>query len=321
MTATMRAVVIESFGGVEQLKIAELPRPEAGEGEVLVRVRAAGLNPVDTKIRQGMLMERGLPHKFPVILGWEMSGIVESCGYSARRFKPGDEVYGYCRRPIIHSGTDAEYIAVPESYVTRKPSKLSFEEAGAVSLAALTAYQSVYSAARISEGETALILGASGGVGSYAVQFCKLVGARVIAVASGRNAGYLEELGAAHCIDYSKQDVVSSLHEIAPGGADFVLDCKGGDALTQGYECVKQGGRLVDIVQPPSQTALDSKKTRAIYVFVEPNVSQLDHIAALTDSGELKTTVSRVYTMDKVAEAHEAIESGHTRGKMVLVIG
>lgn len=320
MTEMMRAVVIDGFGGVEVLKLREVPKPQPGEGEVLVRIKAAGVNPVDWKIREGLLEKRGIPHRFPVILGWDMAGVVEAIGFSARRFKPGDEVYAYCRRPLIHAGCYAQYISIPESYIAKKPKTASFETAGAIPLAALTAYQSVYTAAQIKEGETALILGASGGVGSYAVQYCRIVGARVVAVASGANDDYLRKLGAEVVIDYTKQDFAEALRDVAPEGVDFVHDCIGGDALEKAYLCVKKGGRLVDIVQPPNQTALDEKNGRALYVFVEPHAPQLDHIASLTDAGQLKTTISKVWKLEEVQEAHRQLEPGHTRGKMVISI-
>ncbi len=320
MTGIMRAVVIDKFGGVEELKQREVPKPQAGEGEVLVRIKAAGVNPVDWKIRKGLLEQRGIPHKFALIPGWDMAGVVEETGFSARRFKPGDEVYACCRRPLIHSGCYAQYIAIPESYVAGKPKTASFETAGAIPLAALTAYQSVHTAAQIKEGETALIIGASGGVGSYAVQYCRLAGARVVAVAGGANEGYLRKLGVEVVIDHTKHDFPDALRDIAPDGVDFVYDCKGGDALEKAYLCVKQGGRLVGIVQPPNQAALDEKNGRALYVFVEPNAPQLDHIASLTDGGQLETTVSKVWKLDEVREAHRQMETGHTRGKMVIEV-
>ncbi len=240
----MKACIIESFGGRDQLKIADLPAPEPGEGEVLIRIHAAGVNPVDWKIREGWLKEL-FPHHFPVILGWDMAGIVEKTGYSARRFKPGDEVYAYARRPEIQKGTYAEFIALPESYIARKPSGLSMTEAGSIPLASLTAYQALVEAGHLQKGQSVFILGASGGVGSSAVQLAADAGARVIGLTSERNHEYVRSLGAEAVIEYQRGDFIQSLGELLPYGADLVFDCQGGDTLTRGQLCARPGGRLV----------------------------------------------------------------------------
>ena len=157
----MKAVLFHEFGEIDQLQLVELPKPTLGEAEVLVQVKAAGVNPVDWKILQGRLKER-VPHQFPVIPGWEMAGVVVECGHGARRFQPGDEVFSYCRRPVVQFGSYTEFMTLPESYVTHKPNNLSFTEAASVPLAALTAYQSIFSAANLQADETLLVLGASG---------------------------------------------------------------------------------------------------------------------------------------------------------------
>ena len=318
MAEKMKAAVVDQFGSAEEIRIREMPKPSPGEGEVLVRISAAGINPVDWKIRSGILAGRGIPHELPVILGWDMAGTVEGLGFGARRFSPGDEVYGFCRRPVISRGCYAEYISIPENYITRRPATVDLDTASAMPLASLTAWQSVYSAAEIKEGETALIIGATGGVGSYAVQFCSMAGVKTVAVASGRNRKYAEDLGAYAFIDYTQEDLADAVNRICPGGADFVFDCRGGDALQKAYACTKKSGRLVSIVQPPDRACLDERGAEALYVFVEPNVRQLDHISLLADSGQLKTTISRVFTLEETPEAHEILEAGHTLGKMII---
>jgi len=316
----MKAVIIEKFGGIEQLQLTDMPKPTVGEGEVLIRVKAAGVNPVDWKIRKGLLAERGLPHQFSLILGWDMAGIIEETGYSARRFKAGDAVYAYCRRPIIQKGAYAEYIALPESYVSDKPKNISFEEAAAVPLAALTAYQSVYSAADIKQGESVLILGASGGVGSFAVQFAHLVGTKVFALASEKNHRYLKDLGANETLDY-KDDFCSSLKKILPAGVDVIFDCVGGKTLQQAHQCLKTGGRLVSICSPKGDVDLLAQLNAQFhYVFVEPNVSQLQYIQFLIESKQLKIHLDSIYPLEEVAAVHEKSEALHTTGKMVLTI-
>jgi len=316
----MKAIIINEFGGINQLQLTEVPKPTVGEAEVLIRVKAAGVNPVDWKIRKGLLAERGLPHQFPLILGWDVAGIVEETGYSARRFKAGDAVYAYCRRPIIQKGAYAEYIALPESYVTDKPKNISFEEAAAVPLAALTAYQSVYSAVDIRKGENILILGASGGVGSYAIQFAHLAGVKVFALASEKNHSYLKDLGANETLDY-KDDFCDSLKKILPDGVDVIFDCVGGETLQKAHHCLKTGGRLVSICSPKGdENLLAQINAQFYYVFVEPNVSQLQYIQFLIESNQLKIHISAVYPLEEVATVHEKSEVLHTRGKMVLTV-
>jgi NADPH:quinone reductase-like Zn-dependent oxidoreductase len=315
----MKAVVIHEFGGREVLKYTELPMPEPGEGEVLVRVKAAGVNPVDWKIRAGHLKDF-LPHEFPIVLGWDLAGVVERVGYSARRFKVSDEVFAYCRRPVIRHGTYAEYVAIPESYLAVRPKAIDFDEAASIPLASLTAYQSVYDAAKLTAGESILILGASGGVGSFGVQFGRATGARVIALASQRNHAYLKELGASETVDYASGDFRAVVNALAPQGIDVVFDCVGAEALAMGYECLKRGGRAVSILVRDGRELANKAGATHHYVFVEPNVVELDHIRSLVDSGMLRSHLSGVYPLADVAKAHEALETGHTRGKIVLAV-
>ena len=316
----MRAVVIEKFGGREILNIKEVDRPVPGEGEVLVKIHAAGINPVDWKIREGRLKERGYPHQFPVILGWDMAGVVEAFGHGARRFAVGDKVFAYARRPVIHQGTYADYICLPESYLAVKPTNLSFVEAACVPLAALTAYQSLFDAARLKKKETIFILGASGGVGSFAVQMAKITGAKVIALASQKNHAYLKRIGAGKTLDYQKGDFVKELKKIEPKGVDVVFSCVGGENLTKGYDCVRAGGRLVTIVEKGDEALAGSKGVKLFYVFVEPNSRQLDQIRRWIEQKKIKVRVSLSFMLDDVKKAHEQIETGHTRGKIALKI-
>lgn len=314
----MQAVLIHKFGGIEQLQLTELPQPQPGEGEVLVQVKAAGVNPVDWKILNGRLQQR-IPHQFPIILGWDMAGVVAGVGYSARRFQVGDEVFAYCRRPVVQYGTYAEFITLPESYLVYKPNNLSFEEAAAVPLAVLTAYQSLFAAANLQPDETLLILGASGGVGSFAVQLAKAQGATVIALASKKNHAYLKTLGADITIDYTQGDFRELLRAVAPDGVDVVYDCVGTETLLKGYDCVKLGGRLVSILDPQGDAErIAARHINYRYVFVEPDVSQLAHIRQWIEAGKVKPHLSAVYPLAEVAKAHEHISLFHTQGKIVL---
>lgn len=312
----MQAVIINEFGGVDKLTLTEVANPQIGEAEVLVRIKAAGINPVDWKIRSGKLQGR-VPHEFPIILGWEFAGEIVECGFAARNFAVGDEVYAYCRRPIIKHGSYAEYIAIPESYLAYKPNNLTFAQAACVPLAALTAYQSLYTAANLQAGETVLILGASGGVGSFAVQLAKLRGAKVIGLASAANAAYLTELGAS-ALDYNT-DFVAACRELEPSGVDVVFDCYGDPSLTASYACLRAGGRMVSL-RATEAAAEWQDKIQFHYVFVEPNASQLQHLTKLFESQQLSVTVSKNFTLQQVQDAHKMSELLHTKGKIALII-
>ncbi len=313
----MKAVIIHEFGGREKLILTEVPPLKPGEGEVLIRIKASGVNPVDWKIREGLRKDR-LNHQFPIILGWEMAGIVEELGYAARRFKVEDKVYGLCRRPIVQKGTYAEYIAIPESYITFMPRNLSFEKAAAVPLSGLTAYQCLFDRARLKRGETVLIVGASGGVGGFAVQFVKAIQAKVIAVASSRHQTYLKRLGADHFLDYTKGDFRLAVKALRPKGVSVVLAAVGGESLLQSYDCVKKGGRLVTIVEPGDQDMASHKKIKLFYHFVEPNSRQLDHIRDWIEEKKVKIHLSGIFPLEQARRAQELIETGHTQGKIVL---
>jgi NADPH:quinone reductase-like Zn-dependent oxidoreductase len=316
----MNAIVLNEFGDRSKLIFSEVDKPGIGEGEVLIRVKAAGINPVDTKIREGLLQAR-MPNHLPIILGWDMAGVVVETGYAARRFCVGDEVFAYARRPAIQNGTYAEYISIPECYIAHKPDSLSFEEAASVPLAALTAYQCVIEKGNLARGQHVLILGASGGVGSYAVQFAKILGAVVYAVAGEGRESYLKSIGADHVIDYSKGDFKEQLKQLLPSGADLAFDCVGKDSVVKAYECVKENGILVSILAQVNQELADKNKIQFKYHFVEPNVRQLDSIGKWIDEGKVKVHVQSVYDLRDVAKAHEQIETGHTLGKIVLRIG
>ncbi len=318
MSTEMRAIFIKEYGGVEKLIFGQTPKPSPKDGEVLVRIKAAGVNPVDWKIRAGYLAGR-MPNEFPIILGWDLAGLVEERGLGARRFDVGDKVYAYARQSVIRNGTYAEYIVLPESYLSLKPSNLNFEKSAAVPLTALTAYQGLTEKAVLRKGETCLIVGASGGVGSFAVQFAKLAGARVIAVASKKNHAYLKSLGARYTIDY-REDVLLAVKKTVPTGADVVFDMIGGDTLKRSYDCVKKGGRLVTVTEPGDPQAAISKGFQLLYHFVEPNSRHLDLFRALFEKGKLKVHLSRTFPLERAADAHALVETGHSKGKIVLKV-
>ncbi|MBP3192868.1 NADP-dependent oxidoreductase [Natronogracilivirga saccharolytica] len=314
MSKKMKASYIAAFGGPDSVTTGELDRPEPGEGEVLVRVKSAGVNPVDSAIVRGMLKDF-IPSEFPLIPGWDVAGVVEARGHAARRFSEGDAVYAYARRPLIQHGAFAEYISLPESYLAHSPTNLTTEEAGGIPLAGLTAWQSLFDAGKVQKGDTVLILGASGGVGTFAVQFAKWNGARVIGVASSKNHDYLKELGADDTVDYKEGHVGEAVEKIVPAGVDMIFDCSRGEALAQSMDTLIKNGRLVSITNSNPDRRSD---IRFQYVFVEPNARQLEQISELADNGELKAPVTKAFRLEEAGKALEQVELLHTRGKMVI---
>ena len=301
----MKAIAIDNFGGRTELKLRELPTPVAGKGEVLIKVKAAGVNPVDRKIREGLLRTR-LPHQFPIILGWDAAGTVVGTGAA---------VYAYCRKPIIKDGTYAEYVVVPKTSIARKPKNLSFVEAASVPLAALTAYQSLFDAAGLKRGQRVLIHAAAGGVGGFAVQLAKQAGAYVIATASQAKHAYVKSLGADEVIDYRAVDFRQAVRDV-----DVAFDTVGGETQVKSTDVVRKGGVLVSILAFVDAEAVRKKGVEPKYVFVAPNGRQLAKLTKLIEAGKLRTKIAKVFPLKAAAKAHALIEQGHTTGKIVLKI-
>ena len=313
----MRAVGIREFGGREKLEVLDVPEPKLAPDQVLIRIRAAGVNPVDWKIREGRNEPR-FPHIFPVVLGWDAAGVVERVGPSVTEFAAGDEVFTYCRKHFVGDGTYAELISVPATFVARKPRALDFERAAAVPLAALTAYQALFRAAGVTAGESVLIQAAAGGVGSFAVQIAVDAGAEVVGIASERNRDYVLELGAYESIDYGAGDVAAAARELRADGFDAVLDFVGGDALRSVVGAVRDEGRLVSIVEPPTDDVFRERGIEPAYWFVRPDGEELEELADMIDADRLAVNVQEVLPLEEAARAHELSESGHVRGKLVL---
>jgi NADPH:quinone reductase-like Zn-dependent oxidoreductase len=310
----MRAAYYEEFGAADKIKVGSLPVPELKEGEVLIRVKGAGVNPVDSAVREGYL-QAFIPVTFPAIPGWDVAGVVEDRGYSARRFKTGDEVYAYARRPGVQYGTFAEYLVIPESYLALRPQQISWEEAAGIPLVGLTAYQSLFDAGNLQANQTVLILGASGGVGSLGIQLAKVKGARVIGVASQKNHSHMRELGADYTLDYHQAQIAEEVKKILPDGVDLIFDCADGETLQQSLAALKPTGKLVSILNRGENLPKDLNFQ---YLFVEPNATQLDHLRELADTGKLKVPVSKTYSLDQTAEAFRQIETHHTTGKIII---
>jgi len=314
MAKQMRAATYTEFGGPEKVSITTVDIPAVGEGEVLVRIKAAGVNPVDYAVREGYLKEN-LPTSFPVIPGWDMAGEVVERGFSARRFDVGAEVYAYARRPVVQHGTFAEYIVLPESYLALRPQNISWEAAAGIPLVGLTAYQALFDAGKLQQGQTVLILGASGGVGSLGIQLAKAKGATVIGVASQKNQQYMRELGADYTVDYKSAHVGEAVQQL-PEGVDLIFDCASGETLQQSLQALKPTGKLVSILN--HGTDLDPA-IDFTYVFVEPNSRQLGHLRELAEAGKLRVPLSQTYTLDETVEAMKQIQTSHTTGKIVIV--
>jgi len=307
---TMKAVRIHGYGGPEVLQYEDAPRPQPQAGEVLVRVHAATVNPVDRRVREGH-MKDFWPHKFPLILGWDLSGVVEEIGSGASRFKIGDEVYSV--PDPTRNGAYAEYIVVRESEIAFKPKSLHHIRAATVSLAALTAWQALFDTGQLQPSQRVLIHGGSGGVGHFAVQLAKWKGAYVFATASTKNQELLRELGADEIIDYSTQRFEDVARNI-----DIVLDPIGGDTQERSWQVLKKGGFLLSVVQPPSADKATALGIRATFVASQPNGEELAKIAELIDAGHLTPIVNRVLPLSEARRAHELSQTGSIHGKIVL---
>ncbi|HSE08801.1 MAG TPA: NADP-dependent oxidoreductase [Nocardioidaceae bacterium] len=307
----MRAAVYDRFGSADVLEVREVDNPPVGPDTVLVRVKATSVNPVDWKIREGYL-QGALPHHLPIIPGWDVAGVVEAVGPAVTTgVEVGDEVYGYVRRDDVKFGTAAELVSAPERLITRKPQSLSFEEAAAVPLAAMTAYQSIVEAGQVKAGERVLVHAASGGVGHFAVQIATALGAEVIATASPRNHEHVKGLGATTVLDHSAGPVSEQLDE----PLDVVLDFVGGAALEDAPKQVKDASRIVSVVDAATVLRDGGK-----YVFVRPDMGTLDALTELIEANKVRPDVTETYPLEQIAKAHRRSESGHVRGKIVVTV-
>jgi NADPH:quinone reductase-like Zn-dependent oxidoreductase len=307
---TMKAVCIYSYGGPSVLKYEDAPRPHPIEGEVLVRVHAAGINPVDWKIREGHLKEM-LHHTFPLVLGWDVSGVVEAIGSGVNRLKVGDEVFS--RPDISRDGAYAEFIVIKESEVALKPRSIDHIHAAALPLAGITAWQTLFDAGGLAPGQRVLIHGGAGGVGHLAVQLAKWKGAYVIVTASAHNHDFLHKLGADQIVDYKTVRFDEAVEPV-----DVVLDTMGGEIQERSWKVLKPGGILISIASPPSPETAAAHKVRQAFVFIEPNAAHLAEIAKLVDAEKLKVIVETILPLSDATRAQELSERGHTRGKIVL---
>ncbi len=310
--AMMKAIVIHEYGGPEVLKYEDVPRPEPKDDQLLVRVIAAGVNPVDGMIRSGMFASE--KRVFPIILGGDIAGVIEKVGSKITKFKAGDPVFAYVS--LDNNGGYAQYAVVTEREAAPKPKSLTYVEAAAVPIVAMTAWQALIDTAKLRWGQTVLIHGGSGGVGSFAIQIAKARGAKVIATASTANQDLLKQLGADVAIDYTKQKFEDIAKDV-----DVVLDSIGKDTLARSYGVVKKGGMIVSLVARPNQAELAKHGIRGAAVSVEPNSEELTEIGKLIDEKKIKVIVSQTFLLSEAMRAQEQVATGHTRGKIVLKVG
>lgn len=309
----MRAISQQTFGGPEVLGIAEVERPQPLPTEVLVRVRAVGVNPVDTSIRSGAWPLLGDP---PFVLGWDISGVVEQTGAGVTRFRPGDEVYGmpYFPRAV---GAYAEYVVASSRQLAYKPARLDHRHSAALPLAGLTAWQGLVDAGQLEKEQRVLIHGGGGGVGHLAVQIAKARGAHVTATVSRSKRDFVRGLGADEVLDYRAVDFASEV-----GDLDVVLDLVGGDYGERSLRTLRAGGVLVTAADPMNRLLADKAEEAGIRfagIMVEPDHVALESLADLVDDGRLRVHLDRTFAFDDIAEAHRYVEGGHMTGKVVLL--
>ncbi|WP_330284104.1 NADP-dependent oxidoreductase [Streptomyces sp. NBC_00588] len=308
----MKGISYSRYGGPEVLEYGDVRDPKVGPDAVLVKVRAAAVNPVDWKCRAGHL-DGMLDAVFPVVPGWDLAGVVVRPGVSVTEFTAGEEVIGYVREDFLSRGTFAEYVAAPVRTLARKPRNLSFEEAAGLPLAGLTAYQVLVKALQVKRGETVLVHAAAGGVGSIAVQLVRHLGARAIGTASARNHAFLRGLGC-EPVEYG-EGLAERVRGVAPEGVDAVFDTVGGEALKASAGLLAPGGRLASIADG------DVTGYGGRYCWVRPDADDLLRLTELVEQGAVSVHVDRAFPLEQAAQAHRLSEEGRTRGKIVVTVG
>ncbi|BFG81118.1 NADP-dependent oxidoreductase [Paraburkholderia terrae] len=332
----MKAFVVDRYGRKHGVRAGDMPVPELSEDDVLIQIHAAGVNPLDSKIRDGEF-KLILPYRLPLILGNDLAGVVARVGSRVQRFRPGDEVYA--RPPKDRIGTFAEFIAIKEDAVALKPKALSMEEAASIPLVGLTAWQALIERGQLKKGQKVLIHAGSGGVGTFAIQLAKHLGATVATTASTANTGLMKQLGADIVIDYRKDDFAAALKDF-----DVVLDTQGGNSLERSLRVLKPGGKLIGIAGPPDpefaaqigaswflKTAMrflsyrirKAAKRRDVnysFLFMRADGDQLDQIASLIEAGAIRPVIDRVFPFESTQEALAYVETGRAKGKVVIRI-
>ena len=311
----MKAVILQEPGGSENLLLQEIETPTITENEVLVKTKVLSINPVDIKTRSGKALYNQLKDEAPLILGWDIAGEVVAVGNAVAEFKVGDAVFGMVNFPG-HGKAYAEYVAAPANHLALKPAEISFQEAAAATLAALTAWQVLVHQANIQPGQRVLVQAAAGGVGHFAVQIAKHLGAYVIGTASSANANFLDDLGIDEHIDYTEENFADVLESI-----DFAFDIVGSSSVPGYLKVLKKGGQFISIVggaNEESRKEAEALGIRAENYLVHSSGDDMKQLAALLQEGTLKAHVSHQFNLENIAAAHRQIETGKTRGKVVI---
>lgn len=308
----MKAVRIHEYGGPDVLELEDAPTPDPAADDVLVKVYATSVNPVDWKIREGMRKDK-FPADLPLIPGWDVSGVIEKVGDNVRQFKQGDEVYG--RPDPTKNGAYAEYIAVKADQLGLKPKSIDHINAAAVPLAGLTAWQGLFDHGHLQKGQKVLIHAASGGVGTFAIQFAKWKGAYVIGTASSDNLSFIKQVGADEAIDYKNEKFEDRVSD-----ADLVFDTIGGETQERSIQVLKNGGRLITTLKPEFVDEAKEKHITLEGYTAQSYPDQLEQIAGLIDEGIVHPVISMVLNLDEVRKAQEISEQGHVRGKIVIKV-
>lgn len=333
----MKAVVLDRYGNIDGVRAGEVPDPELRDDDVLVQIHAASVNPLDLKILEGKL-KAILPYRLPIVLGNDLAGVVVRVGAAVRRFKPGDEVYARPRQDRI--GTFAEFISVNEEDVAIKPRELTMEEAASIPLVGLTAWQALIERANLEAGQKVLVHAGSGGVGTFAIQLAKHLGATVATTTSTGNADWVERLGADVVIDYKKDDFAEILHDY-----DLVLDTLGGETLKRSLRVLKPGGQIISISGPPDPSfakeaglnwivqqvmcllsfrirrAAKRRDVTYSFLFMKSSGEQLRRLASIIDAGAIHPVVDQVFPFESTKAALDYVEQGRAKGKVVVKVG
>jgi NADPH:quinone reductase-like Zn-dependent oxidoreductase len=310
----MKAIVIDQYGDKEELKENQLEKPEPEANEVLIEIHAAAVNPIDWKLRYGYLKDK-LSLEFPIVLGWDASGIVKKLGKEVESLNKGDRVF--VRPELTNRGTYAEYTTAKENLVAKMPENIDFKEAAAVPLAGLTAYQTLVDVGKLDSGDRVLIHAGAGGVGSFAVQIAKNMGAYVATTASSKNIEFLKSLGVDEVIDYTEDDFSQVLEDY-----DLVIDTLGGEVQDKSFDILKKGGKLVSIVEEPDQEKAAHLGIEAKFHWLIPDGEELSVLAEMIDDNNLKPVVGTVFPFSEqgLKDAHELSETHHARGKIVIKV-
>ncbi|MCH4825525.1 NADP-dependent oxidoreductase [Planococcus halocryophilus] len=310
----MKAIVIDQYGEKNVLTEREVEKPSIQEDQVLVEIHATSINPIDWKVRAGYLKDM-LPFEFPIILGWDAAGIIVEKGSKVTNFEIGERVF--TRPATTNQGTYAEYVPVDENLLAKMPASMSFEEAAAIPLAGLTAWQCLVDFGGVKKDDKVLIHAGAGGVGNFAIQIAKSLGAYVTTTASEKNDAFVKSLGADRVINYKTEEFSEMLEDY-----DFVLDSMGGEVQSNSYKILKPKGKLVSIAQPPNEEEAKQYDVEAAFLWLDPKGEQLQKLADMYDAGELKAIVGETFafTEEFMQDAHTLSETHHARGKIVITL-